>query len=407
MHRSSKTTGGILLVAGTAIGAGMLALPVSTGLAGFLPAQILFVLCWLFMTYTAFLILEVNLWMRDGANMITMAKRTLGPIGRFFAWGSYLFLLYSLLTAYIAVSGSLTQEFIKAIFGIEIPASLEPIPLLIIFSYFVSRGVHAADHFNRWLMIGMAIAYAVLMVLLAPHIDIVKLNHYDWKYTVVGVSVVATAFGFHIIIPTLTTYLQRDVSKLRRVLFIGSAVPLVIYTIWQLLALGIIPDDALREGYLQGTNSAVLVAGYLDNPFVQIITRFFAFTAVVTSFLVVSLSLWDCLADGFKVSKNERGRLLLYVLTFMPPLCFALTNPRAFLSALEYAGAFGVVILLCLLPALMVWWGRYRLKLGAGVQEQYQVVGGKIALVAVILISLTVIAIEVLIKIGIIEKLLF
>ncbi len=36
IHKSSKVTGGILLVAGTGIGAGMLALPVSTGLAGFI-----------------------------------------------------------------------------------------------------------------------------------------------------------------------------------------------------------------------------------------------------------------------------------------------------------------------------------------------------------------------------------
>ena len=37
-----RLLGGILLVAGTAIGAGMLALPVSTGLAGFYPSLFLF-----------------------------------------------------------------------------------------------------------------------------------------------------------------------------------------------------------------------------------------------------------------------------------------------------------------------------------------------------------------------------
>ena len=39
---NTKIIGGTLLVAGTAIGAGMLALPVLTGMAGFVPSLFLF-----------------------------------------------------------------------------------------------------------------------------------------------------------------------------------------------------------------------------------------------------------------------------------------------------------------------------------------------------------------------------
>ena len=42
----SKEQGACLLIAGTAIGAGLLALPVSTANAGFLPAGITLVLTW-------------------------------------------------------------------------------------------------------------------------------------------------------------------------------------------------------------------------------------------------------------------------------------------------------------------------------------------------------------------------
>ncbi len=78
----SKLAGGILLVSGTTIGAGMLALPVVTGMAGLLPTLLLFLVFWIFMTYTALLMLEVNLWMKDHSNMITMAKETLGKWGK-------------------------------------------------------------------------------------------------------------------------------------------------------------------------------------------------------------------------------------------------------------------------------------------------------------------------------------
>lgn len=404
---NQRVLGGVLLVTGTTIGAAMLALPVSTGLAGFFPVELLFVLCWIYMTYTAFLILEVNLWMGENSNMITMARRTLGNSGAAFAWASYLFLLYSLLTAYVAVSGRLFEEFTEALLHISIPAWLGPLPLLAVFSYFVYRGTHAADLFNRVLMIGMAIAYAVLMGLLAPHLDTAQLTHVDWKYTLLGVSVLTVSFGFHIIIPTLTTYLKSDVGQLKRVILIGSALPLAIYTLWQALALGTLPLPLIEIAYTNGTNGAAALTQLLNSPWVHVTARAFVFFAVVTSFLGVSLSLWDCLADGLKVSPGKRGRLLLYTLTFVPPLIFALTSERAFLTALEYAGAFGVVVLLALLPACMVWAGRYRLHLPKSTTARFQTPGGKVALVAVILLSLGIIIVELLNQSGITQQLLF
>jgi tyrosine-specific transport protein len=64
----------IALVAGTCIGGGMLALPVATGISGFIPSTLMMTLCWIAMTASALLLLEVNLWMKEGAHMITMAS---------------------------------------------------------------------------------------------------------------------------------------------------------------------------------------------------------------------------------------------------------------------------------------------------------------------------------------------
>jgi tyrosine-specific transport protein len=48
--------GGMLLVAGCCIGAGMLALPVLTGLSGFDPSLLVLIAAWAFLTFTAFLL---------------------------------------------------------------------------------------------------------------------------------------------------------------------------------------------------------------------------------------------------------------------------------------------------------------------------------------------------------------
>ncbi|GAH02366.1 unnamed protein product, partial [marine sediment metagenome] len=77
----NKVLGSILLVAGTSIGAGMLALPVITATSGFFYSMLLLAVCWVFMVLTGLLVLEVNLNLGVSNSYISMAKATLGPWG--------------------------------------------------------------------------------------------------------------------------------------------------------------------------------------------------------------------------------------------------------------------------------------------------------------------------------------
>lgn len=406
MNQSGKVLGGILLVSGTTIGAGMLALPVCTGLAGFYPSVILMIAYWMFMTFTALLFLEVNLWMEDPhANIISMAKKTLGPWAQVASWIVYLFLLYSLTTAYIAGGGALVIDVISETTGLAIPAWFGPLPLLILFGYFVFRGTKSVDYINRILMFGLLVTYLALMVKLYPETHTNFLSRIDWKYFLFGVSVVSTSFGFHIIIPTLTTYLERDVKQLKKVILIGSFIPLIVYLIWNYLSLAIIPSEGefcLHTGYLKGSTAVQLISYVLHNSAITHIAQAFSIFAIVTSFLGVSLSLMAFLGDGLKVKPTLQGRTSLFLLTFLPPLIVTYINPRAFLSALEFAGAFGVVLLLAVLPALMVWKGREQ----THKKLLYKAPGGTGALVAVLGISALVVGIEIANRAGLLKHLL-
>lgn len=400
MNTIHRLIGGILLVAGTTIGAGMLALPIVTGFAGFWPSIALFIIYWLYMTFTAFLMLEVNLWMEEHTNLITMAKRTLGRSGQVTSWLIYLFLLYTLTTAYLAGGGPIFIEALETLTGWQFPTWTTPFPLLILFGFFVYQGARSVDYVNRLLMLGLAISYILMVIFLTPHVQSSLLNHTDWNALWIAVSIVSTSFGFHIIIPTLTDYLHRDVKQLRLVLIIGSLIPLCIYISWELLTLGIIPLEgpvSLVKGFQEGVDGATLLSTYLGRNELSLLAKLFSLFAIVTSFLGVSLSLRDFLADGLRIQKTPKGRLILYLLTFLPPLIITLIDPRAFLNALEYAGAFGVVTLLGLFPVLMVWRGRY-------IQQRtgkFRAPGGQWALVLTFIISISVIGLEIANKTGI------
>ncbi len=64
--------GSIFLVTGTTVGAGMIALPVTTGTYGFAATLFMFITVWLASLVIAFAMLEANLQHKEGANLITM-----------------------------------------------------------------------------------------------------------------------------------------------------------------------------------------------------------------------------------------------------------------------------------------------------------------------------------------------
>lgn len=100
MINKDKVFGGILLASGTAIGAGMLALPLSTANSGFIPSGFAFLVCWFFMTVAALLLLEVNLRFSGDKDLISMTYAIFGRFGKMIAWIVYLLFLYALIVAY-------------------------------------------------------------------------------------------------------------------------------------------------------------------------------------------------------------------------------------------------------------------------------------------------------------------
>lgn len=396
-----KIVGGILLVAGTTIGAGILAVPVTTGLVGFYPTIGLFLLYTVLMTYAALLFLEVNLWIPDeNVNLISMSLATLGRWGEVVSWILYLFLLYTLTTAYMAVSGPLFLNVLSLITGYDLPLWAGPIPLIVIFSLFVYEGAKYVDYINRLLMFCLLVTFVILNSWLMPHIDLTRLDHRSLKFLPLAVSVVAVSYGYHIIIPTLTRYLRRDVKALVTVILIGGVIPLFVNGLWVFASLGNIPlegSHGLIEGYREGKNAIDLIVATLGHSWLAVMAQCFLFFCIVTSFLGVTLSLKDFLADGLGIKKTAAGRWILYFLTFVPPLICAIMIHRAFFIALDYAGVLGVLVLLVIMPVLMTWQGRYKRGFSS---DQFRVPGGKFGLILTFIVTGIMIMMELMNKLG-------
>lgn len=349
--------GGVLLIVGTTVGAGIIGLPVDTSPVGFFPSLILLFGCWLLMLATAYFFLDVNMSIQGEPNLISMARCTLGRWGQGLSWIVYLLLLYSLTAAYIALSAKLFSEGYYFVTGSSLPSGLACFLLPLVFGGFIYLGTEGVDLINRVMMIGLVVTYFLLILFLPEKVQVERLFRADFRHANAVLPVIIVSFGYHIIIPSLVTYMNHNKKKLRWVLFVGSLIPLIFYVVWQLLTMGAIPftGEAGFQALLQRDQpvTEALVA-VLQSTWIQVAAGLFSFFVVVTSFLGVTLSLSDFLMDGLRIKKSWEGKLGALALTFLPPLFFVLTYERGFYLALRYGGVF-VAVLLIFLPALMAW----------------------------------------------------
>ena len=186
----ARVISGTALIAGTAIGAGMLAIPLVTAQSGFFPAVATSVLVWLFMLATGLLFMEAALWMPKGANILTMSNALLGRKGKYAAGGMFLFLYYCLIVAYFAGGAPL----LASLLGFE--SGMGSFVLFgALFATIVAIGAKAVDRVNLVLMLAMTAAYAALIGTGSAEVSLPLLMEANWSGFYVALPILFGAFG--------------------------------------------------------------------------------------------------------------------------------------------------------------------------------------------------------------------
>lgn len=389
-HSALRPLSGVLLVMGTCIGAGMLALPVVTGIAGFLPAIFVNLLCCLFMLATGLLFLEAILWMEDGANVLTLAQNFLGFPGKLISGISFLFLYYCLEVSYCAGGAPAFSKVIAQISGVHVSGLLSYLLFVTFFGYIVFLGTSTVDRLNWVLMAGLFLSFILLISIGSREVQAPLLKRADWKISLAAAPTLFGAYGYHNLLPSLSSYLKRHIIHLRVAVIAGTLLPFLIYSIWQWMIIGTLTLEEIQGADLRGEPITQTLQQIVGHPWLSLFGEFFGFFALITSFLGVSLSMVDFLADGLKINRTGLQRIGLCLAVFLPPALFAAANPHIFIEAIGVAGGFGEAILNGLLPIAMVWVGRYWLKL----PSDYRLGGGRPILILLLLFTLLIMFIE-------------
>lgn len=369
-QRPSPALGTIIaamfLVSGTIIGGGMLALPVATGMSGFWPSFTFMTISWLAMTFTALLYLEVSLWMEEGVHVITMTSRILGPVGKATAWVLYLFICYASLVAYTAGGGLQIVNGAHSLLDITLSKSVGACVFVALFGSIFYFGNRTVGRVNTVLFLAMIGAYFCLVGMGVNEINPDLIAYHNWKPAILAVPLFLTSFSFQTMVPSLTPYLNRHASSLRWAIVGGTTLSFIVYVIWLWLILGIVPvegNNGLLEAHRLGEPATQFISEHVKGYHVGVIAEYFAFFAIITSFLGIGLGLFDFLSDGLKIKEEGKGKALLALLIVIPTLFFATQFERVFYLALDATGGYGDAILNGLIPIMLVWVGR---KMGYG-----------------------------------------
>ncbi|MBZ6568485.1 tryptophan permease [Klebsiella sp. JL973] len=378
--------GGAMIIGGTIIGAGMFSLPVVMSGAWFFWSLLALIFTWFCMLHSGLMILEANLNYHIGASFDTITKDLLGNGWNIINGLTVAFVLYILTYAYISASGSVIQHTFAQM-NLAIPARLGGLAFALVVAFIVWLSTKAVSRMTTIVLGAKILTFFMTFGGLMWHVEPAILfnraegNASYLPYVLMTLPFCLASFGYHGNVPSLMKYYGKDPLTIRRCLLLGTLMALVLYIIWLVGTMGNIPRPAFIAIAEKGGNIDVLVqtlSGLLNSSTLDLLLTVFSNFAVASSFLGVTLGLFDYLADLFKFDDSRLGRFKTALVTFLPPIAGGLLWPNGFIYAIGFAGL-AATVWAAIVPALLARASRRRFG-----SPNYRVWGGNAMIILIL-----------------------
>jgi len=404
-HQPGSVLGNTALIAGTTVGAGILALPAVTLPSGIVPSTSGLIAVWLYALVSGLLVAEVTLnTMRTEGHpnigFLAVVEKILGKVGGRLTGGAYLFMHYALLVAYITKGGEILGSATAKIWSVQIlPTWVGTTTFTLLFGGIMYLGREKFIEKLNSAFVGIVIvSFLGLLFLAGGHIQSTQLLFQNWSALGSAISVMSVALFFQNVVPLVVTQLEGDARKIRQSIFIGSVIPLIMFLAWNAVILGSVSPDMLHSTSVGRTvfdPLQVLRAGGAGE-WLGVLVSIFSEFAIATSFIGFVYGLLDLFKDIFLIAQGKlSSRLPLYSLVLFPPMTLGTLNPSIFFTALDYTGTFSISVLGGIIPVLMSWKQRQEQENSDRINQPL-VPGGKVTLIIMVGVALAMIVRQIL-----------
>lgn len=404
-HQPGSVLGSTALIAGTTVGAGILALPAVTLPSGIIPSTSGLIAVWLYALVSGLLVAEVTLNTmrtegRVSIGFLGVVEKILGKLGAKMAGGAYLFMHYALLVAYITQGGEILGYAAAKIWSVQIlPTWMGTTTFTLLFGGIMYLGREKFIEKLNSAFVGIVIvSFLGLLFFAGRHIQSAQLLFQNWSALGSAISVMSVALFFQNVVPLVVTQLEGDAGKIRQSILIGSVIPLIMFLAWNAVILGSVSPDMrydTSDGRTVFDPLQILRAGGAGE-WLGVLVSIFSEFAIVTSFIGFVYGLLDLFGDIFLAQSKLSNRFPLYSLVLFPPMTLGTLNPSIFFTALDYTGTFSISVLGGIIPALMSWKQRQEQE-NSDSTNQLLVPGGKVTLIVMIGVALTMMGRQILV----------
>jgi tyrosine-specific transport protein len=343
------------LITGNLVGAGILGLPVNTGIDGMLPSVVAMLIFGAAMFYTAVVLGKEAIDTEEETfNYPSLYQKYIGSAGKWVAILANMLILYGLLTAYLTGGSTIICQIFNLSAGYSV---LVILLVFFVLTIFTLSGDKIIQRYNALLMILLWGSFAIIVFLGEQHVEPIRLKHCDWGFLPVAIPIIVTAFHFHNIIPNVCHSMKWDLKAVCKAMIIGMFIGFLMNAIWIQVGIGMLPlggsEDSLIYCYKHNIPANVPMAGIIHSRTFTLFSMLFALLAITTSYVANGLGLLGFNRDLVQNFFKTKNKGLVAIITFIPPLVIALLFPNIFLKAINLVGGVGIVMLFGVLPCII------------------------------------------------------
>ena len=351
-----------MLLAGTALGAGILGLPMETGLAGFFPGLLAMIFCWMTLLCTGWIFIKkLTAAKYPIDDFVDLYKNEFGTWSIWLSAFGYFITFYGIITAYLY---GISETFI-AIFPVlhEIPyiSKILIVVFFVLLTSVVLFGVKVYAKCNTFFSICLFSAFAAMVLLILFHINPENLEHVNMEILPYTLPILFTSFCFHPVIPIVCNHVKEmkmKTSSLKWILFFGTFLVFIVILFWTFVVSGVVPVYSEHGMSITLANklnlpATIPLAKVLKTKAVSAIALLFTFFAIVTSYIGSGAGFMSFVKNFTGHYYSKRNMVTDVIFTFALPFVVALIYPNIFLKMLGVVGGVGIIIIYGFMPAFL------------------------------------------------------